>query len=79
MPTWCSSGDAPSWSESVAQDQPGAARQAVLLPVSVDPQKSLVAVAAPRAHATDVKESVIEIEIDGAGMVLIGHQIAQSL
>ena len=51
----------------------GAARQAVLLPVSVDPQESLVAVAAHSAHATDVKASVIEIEIDGARVVLRGH------
>jgi transposase len=48
------------------------ARQVVLLPVSVDPQESLVAVA-HGGHATDVKEGVIEIEIARARVVLRGH------
>jgi transposase len=50
----------------------GPARPTVLLPVSVVPQESLVAVA-PCAHATDVKESVIEIELGGARVVLRGR------
>lgn len=50
----------------------GTARQAVLLPVSVGPQESLLAVA-PGGHATVVKEGVIEIEIGGARVVLRGR------
>ena len=50
----------------------GTARQAVLLPVSVVPQESVVSVA-PGGHATDVKEGVIEVEIGGARVVLRGH------
>ena len=50
----------------------GTARQAVLLPVSVGPQESVVTVA-PGGHATDVTQSVIEIEIARARVVLRGH------
>lgn len=48
------------------------ARPTVLLPVTVGPQESLVNVASV-AHATDVKESVIEIELGGARVVLRGR------
>jgi transposase len=50
----------------------GTVRQTVLLPVTVDPQESLLA-AAPGGHATVVKEGVIEIEIGGARVVLRGR------
>ena len=50
----------------------GTIRQAVLLPVTVGPPESLVSVASI-GHATDVKESVIEIELGGARVVLRGH------
>ena len=50
----------------------GTSRPAVLIPVCVGPRESLVAVT-PGAHATDVKESVIEIELGGARVVLRGH------
>ena len=49
----------------------GTARQGVLLPVSVRPQESLLAVASG-GHTTVVKEGVIEIEIGGARVVLRG-------
>jgi transposase len=50
----------------------GTARPTVLLPVTVGPPESLVSVASV-AHATDVKESVIEIELGGARVVLRGR------
>ena len=63
------------WRRAKLERKRGAvtARQTVLLPVSVGPQESLVAVAPPCAHATDVKESVIEIELGGARVVLRGR------
>ena len=48
------------------------ARPTVLLPVTVGPPESLVSVASV-GHATDVKESVIEIELGGARVVLRGR------
>ena len=50
----------------------GTARQAVLLPVCVRPQESLLAVASG-GHAMDIKEGVIEVEIGGARVVLRGR------
>ena len=50
----------------------GTARQGVLLPVTVGPQESLLAVASG-GPALDVKEGVIEIEIGGARVVLRGR------
>lgn len=50
----------------------GSARQGVLLPVTVGPQESLLAVASGEP-ALDVKEGVIEIEIGGARVVLRGR------
>ena len=50
----------------------GTARPTVLLPVTVGPPESLVSVASV-GHATDVKESVIEIELGGARVVLRGR------
>lgn len=50
----------------------GTARQAVLLPVTVDPQESRLAVA-PGGPAAVAKEGVIEIEIGAARVVLRGR------
>ncbi len=50
----------------------GTARQGVLLPVTVGPQESLLAVASG-GPTLDVKEGVIEIEIGGARVVLRGR------
>ena len=50
----------------------GTARQTVLLPVSVGPQESVVT-AASGGHAADVTNSVIEIELGGARVMLRGR------
>ena len=50
----------------------GIARQTVLLPVSVGPQESVVT-AASGGQAADVTNSVIEIELGGARVVLRGR------
>lgn len=62
------------WRRAKLERKRGAApaRGAVLLPVSVGPQESLVAVR-PVGHVTDINEGVIEIEIARARVVLRGH------
>jgi hypothetical protein len=50
----------------------GTVRQTVLLPVTVDPQESLLA-AAPGGHALVAKEGAIKIKIGGAHVVLRGR------
>ena len=49
-----------------------AALQPVLLPVSIDPQESLLTVPTPEPDRTARKQGVIEVEIGGARVLLRG-------
>jgi transposase len=52
--------------------RPRVAPQALLLPVSVDPQESFLSESAPHADRTWLADGVIEIEMGGARLVLRG-------